>query len=107
MCTCTCTVYSDIDNCVFFFSQDGYKHGKYCLLPFDKFHEKDGMPNEAKTTFYIPNDYSFLMAREFPEYFHPVGSVNPYRLDAMQELERCARNGVSIIKWLVLYAVFV
>ena len=41
------------------------------------------------------------MAREFPEYFHPVGSVNPYRKDALQELERCARNGVTIIKWLV------
>ena len=75
--------------------------GKYCLLPFDKFYEKDGTPNEAKTTFYIPNDYSFLMAREFPEYFHPVGSVNPYRHDALEELERCARNGVTIIKWLV------
>ena len=42
-----------------------------------------------------------MMAREFPEYFHPVGSVNPYRKDALQELERCARNGVTIIKWLV------
>ena len=91
-----------------FSSQDGYKQGKFCLLPFDKFHEKDGTPNEAKTTFYIPNDYSFLMAREFPDYFHPVGSVNPYRRDAIEELERCARNGVTIIKWLVqLYAALV
>ena len=81
--------------------QDGYKQGKFCLLPFDKFYEKDGTPNEAKTTFYIPNDYSFMMAREHPEYFHPVGSVNPYRKDALEELERCHRNGVTIIKWLV------
>jgi len=50
---------------------------------------------------YVPNDYAFSLAREYPEYFCPVGSVNPYRPDALKELERCSQNGVTIIKWLV------
>lgn len=50
---------------------------------------------------YIPNDYAFMLAKEFPEYFYAIGSVNPYRDDALAELERCAQNGVTIIKWLV------
>ena len=31
-------------------SQHGYLHGKFCLLAFDKFCEKNGQPNQAKTT---------------------------------------------------------
>jgi len=31
-------------------SQHGYLHGKFCLLAFDKFYEKNGKPNQAKTT---------------------------------------------------------
>ena len=31
-------------------SQHGYLHGKFCLLAFDKFYEKNGQPNQAKTT---------------------------------------------------------
>ena len=78
-----------------------YGHGKYCLLAFDAFYEKDGTRNNAKTTLYVPNDYSLKLGAEFPEYFYPVGSVNPYRVDAERELERCARRGITIIKWLV------
>lgn len=73
---------------------------RLCLLPFDKFYEKDGRENMEKTTLYVPNDYSFKMAAEFPTLFYPVGSVNPYRKDALKELERCAENGVRVIKWL-------
>ena len=108
--------------------QHGYLHGKFCLLAFDAFYEKDGQRNRPKTTLvrhflsfksikqrkviyltrsfslssqYIPNDYAFMLAKEFPEYFYAIGSVNPYRADALAELERCAQNGVTIIKWLV------
>ena len=108
--------------------QRGYLHGKFCLLAFDALYEKDGQRNRPKTTLvrhflnfksikqrkviyltrsfslssqYIPNDYAFMLAKEFPEYFYAIGSVNPYRVDALAELERCAQNGVTIIKWLV------
>ena len=56
---------------------------------------------------YVPNDYAFMLAKEFPEYFHAIGSVNPHRDDALAELQRCARNGVTIIKWLVSYSSYV
>ena len=56
---------------------------------------------------YVPNDYAFMLAKEFPECFYAIGSVNPYRDDALAELQRCAQNGVTIIKWLVSYSSYV
>ena len=50
---------------------------------------------------YVPNEYAYQCAKEFPDMCVAVGSVNPYRGDAIQELENCAANGVAIIKWLV------
>ena len=41
------------------------------------------------------------MSVELPDLFVPFGSVNPYRPDSLQELERCAQLGVTTIKWLV------
>lgn len=71
-----------------------------CLLPFDKFYSKTGEADLEQTTFYVPNDYSIKMATEFPNFFHPFGSVNPYRKDALEELKYCADHGVRVIKWL-------
>jgi hypothetical protein len=81
-------------------TRSGYRSGTLCLLAFDKFYEKNGSPDRNKTTMYIPNEYAVQMAVEFPDLFVPFGSVNPYRHDAIQELERCAQLGVTIIKWL-------
>ena len=78
----------------------GFLSPQLCLLPFDKFYTKEGVEDMNRTTFYVPNDYSIKMAAEFPSYFHPVGSVNPYRKDAVEELQYCADHGVKIIKWL-------
>eukprot|EP00731_Ephydatia_muelleri_P000233 Em0001g233a len=78
----------------------GYLHGKICLLAFDAYYEKDGRKNMDRTTLYVPNEYAYQCAKEFPDMCVAVGSVNPYRTDAIQELENCAANGVTIIKWL-------
>ena len=78
-----------------------YGHGKYCLLAFDEFYTKKGEKCEDKTTFYVPNEYPVRLGVEFPEYFYPVGSVNPYRPDMEEELKKCADRGITIIKWLV------
>ena len=78
-----------------------YRHHKLCLLAFDSFYDKDGHEDRERTTFYIPNEYVYSLVKDHDQYFYPVGSVNPYREDALDELEKCARNGVSIIKWLV------
>ena len=75
-------------------------HGRHRLLAFDKNYRRDGTTNLAKTEFYVPNDYVFDLAAEHPDLFEPVISVSPYRRQALTELERGARRGASMVKWL-------
>ena len=75
-------------------------HGKHRLLAFDKNYNRDGSANLAKTEFYVPNDYVFALVEQYPDLFEPVISVNPYRADALAELERGAHSGARIVKWL-------
>jgi uncharacterized protein len=75
-------------------------HGKYRLLAFDKNYRPDGTVNLDKTEFYTANDYVFDIAAEFPDLFIPTMSVNPYRQDALEEVDRWARRGVKLLKWL-------
>jgi predicted TIM-barrel fold metal-dependent hydrolase len=75
-------------------------HGKYRLLAFDKNYSRDGTENLAKTEFYVANDYIFTIAEQYPKFFEPVLSVHPYRADAVAELERGAKRGARLVKWL-------
>ena len=75
-------------------------HGKHRLLAIDKNYNRDGTPNFGKTEFHIPNSYVFRLAAEHPDYFEPVISVNPYRSDALTELEHGAKRGARMVKWL-------
>jgi len=75
-------------------------HGKHRLLGFDKHYRSDGSVNLEKTEFYVPNEYVFELAERHPELFAPNISVNPYRLDAIAELEKWARRGARVVKWL-------
>jgi len=75
-------------------------HGKHRLLPFDKYYNHDGSVNLEKTEFYVPNEYVFALAEQYPDLFVPNISVNPYRPDALEELERWAKRGARIVKWL-------
>jgi len=75
-------------------------HGKHRLLGFDKHYRKDGSVNLEKTEFYVPNEYVFELAERHPELFVPNISVNPYRPDALAELDKWARLGARIVKWL-------
>jgi predicted TIM-barrel fold metal-dependent hydrolase len=75
-------------------------HGKYRLLAFDKNYNRDGTTNLKKTEFYVPNDYIFALVEQYPELFEPVISVNPYRPDALLRLERGAKRGGRMVKWL-------
>jgi predicted TIM-barrel fold metal-dependent hydrolase len=56
--------------------------------------------NAAKTEFYVPNEYVFALAGQHPDLFEPVISVNPYRPDAINELEKWAGRGGRMVKWL-------
>src|SRR5678815_1504748 len=75
-------------------------HGKHRLLAFDKNYRKDGSVNLEKTEFYVPNEYVFTLAERYPDLFVPNISVNPYRPDAIAELEKWARRGARVVKWL-------
>jgi len=75
-------------------------HGKHRLLAFDKNYRPDGTVNLEKTEFYVPNEYVFDLAERYPELFAPNISVNPYRPDALDELEKWARHGARVVKWL-------
>ena len=75
-------------------------HGRHRLLAFDQNYHRDGTPNLEKTEFYVANDYVFAIAEQHPELFEPAISVNPYRPDAVAELERGAKRGARMVKWL-------
>lgn len=77
----------------------GHK-GKYRLLAFDKNYRPDGTVNALKTEFHVPNEYVFALAAEHRDLFEPVISVNPYRPDAILELEKWAARGARCVKWL-------
>jgi uncharacterized protein len=75
-------------------------HGKHRLLAFDKNYRPDGSVNLKKTEFYVSNEYVFALAEQHPDLFVANISVNPYRSDALQELEKWAARGARIVKWL-------
>ncbi|HEY5909555.1 MAG TPA: amidohydrolase family protein [Verrucomicrobiae bacterium] len=53
---------------------------------------------EATTTLLVPNDYMFRIVRRYPDLFIPCASINPYRVDALDELARCAELGARMVK---------
>jgi len=75
-------------------------HGKHRLLAFDKNYRPDGSVDLNKTEFYVSNEYVFTLAEQYPDLFVPNISVNPYRPDAIEELEKWAARGARIVKWL-------
>ncbi len=75
-------------------------HGKHRILAFDKHYRRDGAVDLEKTEFYVPNEYVCELAERHPEMFVPNISVNPYRPDAIQELEKWAARGARVVKWL-------
>jgi uncharacterized protein len=75
-------------------------HGKHYILAFDQHYRADGRVDEAKTEFYVPNDYVWAVCERYPDVFLPAISVHPYRPDALAELDSWGRRGVKLIKWL-------
>lgn len=75
-------------------------HGKHRILAFDKHYRRDGTVDLDKTEFYVPNEYVFELADRHKDMFVPNISVNPYRPDAIPELEKWAARGARVVKWL-------
>lgn len=74
--------------------------GRTCVLAFDRHYREDGTVDPERTEFFVPNEYAWEVARRDPAHLSPVMSVHPYRPDALEELERWARRGVRLVKWL-------
>lgn len=74
--------------------------GRLLLLAFDERHDTEGRAERARTEFHVPDDYAMAVAARDPERFVAACSIHPRRPDALARLERCAANGVRIVKWL-------
>jgi predicted TIM-barrel fold metal-dependent hydrolase len=69
------------------------------ILAFDAVHDREGRKDEAKTHLYVTNDYVMELAAKYPKILFGC-SVHPYRKDAVAEIERCAKAGAVLLKWL-------
>ena len=71
------------------------------LLAFDQRHDKaTGQPQPLSSAMLVPNDHVYGLAKAHPDIFSWACSVNPYRRDACEELERCHKLGARVVKWL-------
>lgn len=71
------------------------------VLALDAVYEPDGRPDPDNTHFHVSNNYAAELCRRQPKLLFGC-SVNPYRTDAVAELERCIRLGAVLCKWLPL-----
>ena len=71
---------------------------KAVLLGLDGVYTKDGRFNPEATEFLISNDYVLKQVSVFPNDFLAGVSINPQRIDAIEELHRCAEAGAVLVK---------
>jgi hypothetical protein len=69
------------------------------VLAMDGVVGADGELDREKTEMYIPNEF---VAREVRQYNNLLfgASINPYRRDAIERLEKAAADGAVLVKWL-------
>lgn len=73
--------------------------GKAVILAMDGVVNEDGELDESRTEIYIPNDFIAAETRRYPNLLFGA-SINPYRRDALQRLEKAAADGAVLVKWL-------
>tara|TARA_B100000700_G_scaffold331784_2_gene468633 strand:+ start:32625 stop:33725 length:1101 start_codon:yes stop_codon:yes gene_type:complete len=69
------------------------------LLPMDGVYDSSGALDYNKTLFFISNDYSLTVATKSGKLIS-ASSINPYRKDAIFELERVSSLGAVLVKWI-------
>lgn len=69
------------------------------VLAFDAVHGDDGHRDVNNTHLYVTNDYVIELAARHKHMLFGA-SVHPYRKDAVAEVERCAKAGAVLLKWL-------
>jgi len=68
------------------------------LLGMDGVYTNEGRINHQATDFLISNDYVLDLAHKYPNEFLAEVSINPQRIDAIEELHRCAEAGAVLVK---------
>ena len=69
------------------------------VLSFDAVHDDEGRRDDARTHLYVTNDYGIELAGKYEKILFGA-SVHPYRKDAAAEVDRCAKAGAVLMKWL-------
>ncbi|MHB8058205.1 MAG: amidohydrolase family protein, partial [Desulfuromonadaceae bacterium] len=69
------------------------------VLALDGVVDARGNLDEAATEIYIPNDFLARECNNHPNLLFGA-SINPYRPDALERLDRAAEDGAVLVKWL-------
>jgi predicted TIM-barrel fold metal-dependent hydrolase len=69
------------------------------ILAFDAVYTETGEIDLPRTHLHVTNDYVIDLCKKHPKMLFGA-SVNPYRKDAVAELERCVAAGAKLMKWL-------
>jgi predicted TIM-barrel fold metal-dependent hydrolase len=71
---------------------------KAVILAQDGVYDESGRIDEKRTHFYVPNDYLLQITAQYPKLMIPCVSINPDRLDAINELDRCHAKNARLLK---------
>ena len=69
------------------------------VLAMDGVIDKHGKLDRTRTQFYIPNEFLAQQTQKHPSLYFGA-SINPYRPDALQRLEKVKAQGAKLIKWI-------
>ena len=69
------------------------------VLAMDGVVGPDGELDRTRTEVYIPNEFLAREVRRYPNLLFGA-SINPYRRDAIERLERAVADGAVLLKWL-------
>ncbi len=69
------------------------------VLAMDGVIDNKGKLDKEKTQVYIPNYYVAKQTAQYPSLYYGA-SINPYRRDALERLEKAKEQGAILIKWI-------
>jgi len=73
--------------------------GRAVVLAMDGAVDADGRLDQARTEFYVPNEFVAALAAHHTNLLFGA-SINPYRPDSLARLDWAATNGARLVKWL-------
>ncbi len=79
--------------------RDSRRVGQAVILALDGIVGPDGELDRQRTVVYVPNDYVAAQAARHEELWFGA-SINPYRSDALERLERAHAQGAVLVKWI-------